>query len=43
MIRYNYADGIGGTLAVGLNGSPFNPDYAIMRWTGKFSLIKELS
>ena len=31
--RYNYADGIGGTVAVGLNGSPFNPDYALMRWT----------
>ena len=31
--RYDYADGIGGTVAVGLNGSPFNPDYALMRWT----------
>merc|ERR1719499_233812 len=32
-IRYDYAEGIGGTVAVGLNGSPFNPDYALMRWT----------
>ena len=32
-IQYNYEEGLGGTLSVGLNGSPFSPDYSLVRWT----------
>ena len=32
-IHYKHEDGLGGTLSVGLNGSPFSPDYSLARWT----------
>jgi len=32
-VQYRYQEGYGGTLSVGLNGSPFTPDYAIVKWT----------
>jgi len=32
-IQYKYEEGYGGQLSLGLNGAPFSPDYAILRWT----------
>ena len=32
-VQYKYEDGYGGQLSLGLNGAPFSPDFAILRWT----------
>ena len=32
-VMYTFEDGLGGTLSVGLNGSPFSAEYALARWT----------
>jgi len=32
-MQYKYEDGYGGQLSLGLNGAPFSPDFAILRWT----------
>ena len=32
-VQYRYEEGYGGQLSLGLNGAPFSPDYAILRWT----------
>ena len=32
-IQHKYVEGVGATIAVGLNGAPFSADYALVRWT----------
>jgi len=32
-VQYKYEEGYGGQLSLGLNGAPFSPDFAILRWT----------
>jgi len=32
-VQYKYEEGYGGQLSVGLNGAPFSPDYALVKWT----------
>ena len=32
-IQFRYEEGVGGTISVGLNGAPFTPDFALVRWT----------
>jgi len=32
-VQYKYEEGYGGQLSVGLNGAPFSPDFALVKWT----------
>jgi len=32
-VKYKFEDGYGGQISVGLNGAPFSPDYALVKWT----------
>ena len=32
-VQYKYEEGYGGQLSIGINGAPFSPDFAILRWT----------
>ncbi len=34
-VIYQYEEDAGGTVSVGLNGSPFSPEYALARWTDR--------
>jgi len=32
-VQYKFQEGYGGQLSVGLNGAPFSPDFALVKWT----------